>query len=46
MRIEKGKLVDYDYFDIKKIVQEIMTQWKKEGRIIIIEEFKRVVAKF
>jgi len=46
MRIEKGKLVDYDYYDIKEIVQEAMARWKNEGRIIIIAEFKKVVAKF
>jgi len=46
MRIEKEKLVDYDYFDIKEIVQEAMTRWKNEGLVNIIGEFKKVVAKF
>ena len=44
MRIENGRLVDYNYYDIKEVVKEAMTQWKKEKHTLTIEGFKKFVA--
>ena len=43
MRIEQGKLVDYNYFDLKEIVQEAMTQWRKQKLLGIVNEFKKFI---
>jgi len=44
MRIKEGRLVDYNYYDIKEIVQEAMTRWKNEGLLLAIQELKNFVA--
>ena len=46
MRIKEGRLVDYNYFDIKEIIQEAMTQWKKQNLTLVIQDLKEFVAKF
>jgi len=46
MRIKEGKLVDYNYYDIKEIVREAMTRWRNEGLKPIIEELKRFITQF
>lgn len=46
MRIENGRLVDYNYFDLKEIIQEAMTQWKKQKLLLVMEDLKNFVAQF
>ncbi|MBA7517333.1 hypothetical protein ES705_09386 [subsurface metagenome] len=46
MRIKEGRLVDYNYFDIKEIVREAMTRWRKEKLKLAIAELKRFITQF
>lgn len=46
MKVENGKLVDYNYYDIKEIIQEAMTQWKKQNLTLVIQDLKEFVAKW
>jgi len=45
MKIINGRLVDYNYFEIKEIVQEAMTYWKSRKLLLVVKEFKEFVNK-